>query len=70
MAYYTQSARDKPHVNVGGLLEQASWDKSWESCRNGLRRILAKEKHVCKAVGACSGDGVQKVEYWDIFPTL
>jgi hypothetical protein len=26
-------ARDEPHVSVGGLLEQAILDKSWESHR-------------------------------------
>jgi hypothetical protein len=36
-------ARDEPHVSVGGLLEQAILDKSWESHRTD-HDILAKEK--------------------------
>jgi hypothetical protein len=55
-------AQDKPHVSVGGMLEQTILDKSWESHRNGLRDILAKEHRVRKVVGACLGVGSQKTE--------
>jgi len=44
------------------VLEKPTLDKFWESHSNESHEILAKEKHVRKAVGAFSGARTKKAE--------